>query len=480
MQTIFWHDYETFGADPSRDRPCQFAGVRTDLELNVIEEPITLYCSPTEDYLPAPEACLVTGITPQEAKREGVVEAEFAARIHDVFSVPETCVAGYNSIRFDDEVSRYMFYRNFYDPYQREWMNGNSRWDLIDVVRLVYALRPETLNWPLGQNGQVSFRLELLTAANGISHEAAHDAMSDVYATIAIAKLIRDKEPKLFDWAFGFRKKAEVLNMVDWQAVKPLFHVSSKFPVSMGCCALVAPLFEHPANKNGVVVYDLRQDPAQWRGMTAEQIRALLYRPSSELAEGEVRPALKTVHVNKCPMLLPASSIKQISDERKQDWLIDEEQIRRNLTAIRSAPELIDVFKAVFDSEDRRGSTDPDLMLYSGGFLGPSDKSELARVRATEPSLLAHEAFAFQDPRLEEMLFRYKGRNYPETLSPEESERWLEHCKYRLLQGGEGFLGLEQFGVRLAQLYQSESTTTEQRYILEELQLYAESIVPFD
>ena len=184
--TILWHDYETWGVSPKFDKPSQFAGIRTDLDLNIIGEPEMFYCQPPQDYLPQPEACLVTGITPQKALREGLTEAEFAERIHSLFSQPNTCVAGYNSIRFDDEVTRYLLYRNFYDPYAREWQNGNSRWDIIDMIRACYALRPEGIEWPtVERDGQqvVSFRLELLTKANGIEHEAAHDAMSDVYAT---------------------------------------------------------------------------------------------------------------------------------------------------------------------------------------------------------------------------------------------------------------------------------------------------------
>jgi exodeoxyribonuclease-1 len=216
MQSIFWHDYETFGANPQKDRPCQFAGVRTDLDLNIIEEPVTFYCKPSEDFLPSPEACLITGITPQVAMREGEVEALFAEKINHIFSVPGTCVAGYNSIRFDDEVSRNLFYRNFIDPYEREWKSGNSRWDIIDVVRLVYVMKPDTLNWPLNDDGSVSFRLELLTKENGIEHLSAHDAMSDVYATIELARLIKERQPKLYDWVFMMRDKNKINDMFDF------------------------------------------------------------------------------------------------------------------------------------------------------------------------------------------------------------------------------------------------------------------------
>ena len=204
--TLYWHDYETFGVDARRDRPAQFAGLRTDEELNEIGEPLNIYCKPALDVLPHPEACLITGITPQLADARGVLEPEFIARIHAEFAQPGTCGVGYNSLRFDDEVTRHTLYRNFYDPYAREWQNGNSRWDLIDLVRMTYALRPEGIEWPLKDDGKPSFRLENLATANNIGHESAHDALSDVRATIGVARLIRNRQPRLYDWLFQLRK----------------------------------------------------------------------------------------------------------------------------------------------------------------------------------------------------------------------------------------------------------------------------------
>ncbi|MGS0729095.1 exodeoxyribonuclease I, partial [Shewanella sp. 0m-11] len=223
--TLFWHDYETFGANPAKDRPSQFAGVRTDMDLNIIGEPETFYCKVANDYLPSPEAILITGITPQLANLKGMPEAEFMDKINGLFSQPKTCVVGYNSLRFDDEVSRYGFYRNFIDPYAREWQNGNSRWDIIDLVRACYAFRPEGINWPEKEDGSPSFKLEQLTVANGLSHEKAHDAMSDVYATIDMAKLIKSVQPKLFDYYFSLRQKQAVSKLIDVLEMKPLVHV---------------------------------------------------------------------------------------------------------------------------------------------------------------------------------------------------------------------------------------------------------------
>jgi len=181
--SFFWHDYETFGPVPRRDAPAQFAGVRTDGELNEIAPPQVWWCKPPADRLPDPEACLLTGITPQQCAERGLAEHAFAAEIERALSLPGTVGCGYNSIRFDDEVTRFLFWRNLIDPYAREWQNECGRWDLLDTVRCCYALRPEGVVWPRHDAGPMagkpSFRLEHLSAANGLVHDAAHDALSN-------------------------------------------------------------------------------------------------------------------------------------------------------------------------------------------------------------------------------------------------------------------------------------------------------------
>lgn len=246
QSTFLFHDYETFGTHPALDRPAQFAAIRTDSEFNVIGEPEVFYCKPADDYLPQPGAVLITGITPQEARAKGENEAAFAARIHSLFTVPKTCILGYNNVRFDDEVTRNVFYRNFYDPYAWSWQHDNSRWDLLDVMRACYALRPEGINWPENDDGLPSFRLEHLTKANGIEHSNAHDAMADVYATIAMAKLVKTRQPRLFDYLFTHRNKHKLMALIDVPQMKPLVHVSGMFGAWSGNTSWVAPLAWHP------------------------------------------------------------------------------------------------------------------------------------------------------------------------------------------------------------------------------------------
>ncbi len=474
--TFYWHDYETFGADPMRDRPVQFAGIRTDQALNVIGEPLVIYSRPSDDFLPHPDACLITGITPQTALREGVCEADFMAQIHQQLSQPGTCGVGYNSLRFDDEVTRFGLYRNFFDPYAREWQNGNSRWDIIDVMRLARALRPDGIVWPGHEDGRPSLKLEDLTVANGIEHSSAHDALSDVHATIAIARLLKDRQPKLYHYALQLRDKRKVAAMLDTASYKPVLHISSKYPAELGNAAVVAPLAGHPINKNGVIVYDLRVDPTPLLELDAGEIRRRLYTRSSELAEGEVRIPLKVVHLNRSPIIAPAAMLSPAEAERLQ---ISGADCRTHLAMLRGYDGLLSKLHEVFAESGFEPSADPDLMLYSGGFFGPSDKAAMEQIRQTPAADLAALEPSFQDGRLEEMLFRYRARNYPQTLLGEEQQRWEEHRTARLINGEEGGLSFDAFYGRLNELGESADTTEEQLHILHELAAYAESIYPY-
>ena len=478
--TFFWHDYETFGADPVHDRPSQFAGVRTDADLNIIEEPLVIYCKPTDDYLPNPVACLITGITPQIAMERGLPEAEFIAQINEAFSQPGTCVVGYNSLRFDDEVTRHTLYRNLRDPYAREWQNGNSRWDIIDMVRLTYALRPEGINWPKKEDGSPSFRLEELTVANGIAHEAAHDAMSDVLATIAVAKLIKEKQPKLFDFVLKHKDKHSARQMLDTATLKPVFHISAKYPATRGCCALVAPVADHPTNKNQVIVYDLREDPSELINASPEQIRERVFTSQAELGEGVSRFPLKGVQVNKCPVLAPANMLSTLSKERLAELELDGDVLRANLAKLRNAPDLPARIAQAFDRQfDGSDLTDPDEQLYAGGFISNTDREKLNWLISEPVETLGEHEVRFEDERLPEMLFRYRARNYPSTLDGEEMERWEQFRSQRLMSPGKGWRSLEAYGLELQKLAADPELSERNRQILEDLHLYGESIIPY-
>jgi len=468
-QTFYWHDYETFGTDPRRDKPVQFAGIRTDFDFNIIGDPLVVYCKPSADCLPHPDACLITGITPQYAEQKGVCEAEFTRLIHEQLAQPNTCTVGYNSLRFDDEVTRNCLYRNFYDPYAREWQNGNSRWDLIDVVRAARALRPDGIEWPVNEEGGPSFRLEQLTRANNIVHEAAHDALSDVYATLSITKLIRQAQPKLYQFLLQHRGKVEAFNLLQLGSFKPVVHISGKYPAVKNCLAIVLPVCKHPTNSNGVIVYDLSVDPEPLLSLTAEEIRQRIFTATADLPEGVVRIPLKTVHINKCPVLAPVSVIRPEDAQRLE---IDMAICYANIDKIKAASGMSEKLAAVFSGQTYvEQDPDPDLGIYSGGFFSDHDKNQMVKIRRITPEQLANSQFRFIDSRLPEMLFRYRARNYPETLDSDELQRWFEFCINRLTgrQTGAGIV-LDSYFNRLEELCRGENANMG---LIKVLEMYA-------
>ncbi|WDZ95138.1 exodeoxyribonuclease I [Herbaspirillum sp. WKF16] len=471
--TFLWHDYETFGVVPRRDRPAQFAAVRTDAELNEVGEPIMIYCKPAPDYLPDPVSCLITGITPQQCLEQGLPEHEFAARIEQAMAEPGTIGVGYNTIRFDDEVTRFMFWRNLIDPYAREWQNGCGRWDLLDVVRLCYALRPDGIVWPTKEDGSVSFKLEHLSKANGLAHEAAHDALSDVRATIALARLIREKNPRLFDFALALHKKDRAAAEIGLPVNKPFLHVSGMFPAVNGCLALMWPLAMHPTNKNEVIAWDLSADPAELATLDAATVRQRMFSKREDLPEGVTRLPVKSIHLNKSPMVV--GSLKTLSAARAAELKVDVEAALRHADIAAALPDLSALWREVFRREPE-GPADVDEDLY-GGFVGNGDRRQLQQLRSLPPQALAGASVAFDDGRLNDILFRYRARNFPDTLSPEETQHWEEHRAARLFEGAGNARTVAQLFEQIDRL-QEEHDDERTQDILGALYDYAEMIAP--
>ncbi|MFJ2988577.1 exodeoxyribonuclease I [Collimonas sp. NPDC087041] len=470
--TFLWHDYETFGVQPRRDRPAQFAAIRTDAELNEIGEPIMLYCQPAADFLPNPQSCLITGITPQLCLERGIPEFQFAAQIEKAFSEPGTIGVGYNTIRFDDEVTRFLFWRNLIDPYAREWQNNCGRWDILDVVRTAYALRPDGIQWPTNDQGRPSFRLEHLTAANGLSHEAAHDALSDVRATIGLARLIRQHQPKLFDFCLALHKKDRVGAEIGLPTPRPFLHISGMFPAEHGCIAVMWPLGVHPTNKNEILAWDLAYDPSEIFSMDAETVRTRLFSKTDALPEGMTRLPLKSLHMNKSPIVI--NKLQTLSSDMAARWGLDVELALRHAEIAARAPDLSGLWRQVFQRADESG-VDVDEDLY-GGFVGNNDRRKLNELRALPPQKLAGAAISFDDQRLEELAFRYRARNFPDTLSEEETQRWEEHRAARLFDGEGNARTVDMLFEEIDNL--SETADERGEEILGALYDYAEMIAP--
>ena len=476
--TFLWHDYETFGTHPAFDRPAQFAAIRTDADLEPVGEPMTWFARPSDDSLPHPMACLVTGITPQRALREGMPEAEFADRISEQMMQAGTCGVGYNSLRFDDAVTRHLFYRNFLDPYEREYRNGNSRWDLIDLVRMTYALRPEGLNWPdrAREPGVPSFRLEDLTAANGIEHAGAHDALVDVRATIALARALRSAQPRLFQWGLGMRRRDDVAKILNPVSPRPLLVTSSRIPAHRGCTTLALPLATVPERPREIILFDLMGDPATLLDLDADAISERVFTRTEDLPEGVDRIPLFTVGTNKVPMLAPTAVLRGVDQERigldsahceasAESLLAHADTLKRKLMDVYLRPPL-------------EGGDDPDDMLYSGPFFSRGDKAGFRTIKRSRPGGLERLEWDFEDARVPEMLFRYRARNWPETLTDAEKGRWHRERLERLHDDDVvDRLSVNRFRRELEQARSERTGDAKSQRILDEVEAWAGQVL---
>ncbi len=468
--TLYWHDYETSGSNPRWDRPVQFAGLRTDEALNEIGDPLVIYCKPARDRLPHPEACLLTGITPQMAEVRGLPEPEFIARIHEQLAQPGTCATGYNTLRFDDEVTRFTLYRNFYDPYAREWQAGNSRWDLIDLVRMTYALRPEGIVWPYNEEGKPSFRLEDITSANGLVHDSAHDALSDVRATIALARLLRRQQPRLYDWLFRLRDKRAASRSLDLADHTPVLHTSRMYSAEYGCTTLVMPLLRETENPNSILVYDLRHDPAQFIQLDTDALAERLFTPGAELPEGMSRLPVKAVRLNKCPALAPQ---KVLNDQAVDRIKLNVDLCYQHWQLLQQNRDFIQRIGHAYADNRPATVNDVDLALYDG-FVSDQDRNLFQMVRNSPPGKLAGFTSKFHDIRYPELLFRYRARNWPETLSDEEAQRWQTICCRHLTEKVEkGSLTLTEYQEKITCLRNGSRQNTD---ILNELEAWGKTL----
>lgn len=480
-QTFFFYDLETSGTSAASQRIMQFAGLRTNLELEPIGEPVNLLVKLSDDILPEPDAILVHGITPQQSIQNGLTEPELLKLLEQQVFTKDTILTGFNNIRFDDEFMRHTLWRNFYDPYEWHYKDGRSRWDLLDVSRMTRALRPDGINWPVDESGEPTNRLGALTAANNIAHANAHDALSDIQATVELARLIKSQQPKLFAWLFGQRDKRVAANTIGYDlngkkatAAKPFIYTSGRYPGANLKTTVATVLAPYPGDSNSVLVYDLRHDPRPFGDMSLSELRERLFVPYEER---ESRPPLpvKKLALNKSPAVAPVSTLDKSTQQRISLTPTDYQTNLKYLAQLKGFAQL--VYDAYDSQPDRPVSEDPERQLYSGGFLSPADQALARSIRLSEPDKLADWHPNFTDERLGPLLLRYKARNYPNTLSEKEAITWESWRSHKLISGLDGGINLSRFGKRLAELA-VDIKGADRQFLLEELQLYGQSIAP--
>ena len=466
-QTFFFYDLETSGLNPRQDRIMQFAGQRTDMNLEPIGEPYNLLVTLNDDTLPSPDALMVTGITPQKTVEEGYTEAQFARMLSEEIFTPDTIAVGFNNIRFDDEFIRHLLWRNFHDPYEWGWKDGRSRWDLLDVVRLTRALRPEGINWPLDAKGEPSNRLELITGANGIAHENAHDALADVTALIAVTKLIKQKQPQLYDYLLKMRDKKVVQQLVNVDDEKPFVYASGRYDKEFAKTTVAFPLTT--SRNGGVVVYDLRYDPTPFVELSTEELSKKIFASWEERqAEDFVKLPVKELQYNRCPAVAPLGVLEQGDGWRKIS--LDLKTVQKHQNILLNHPDFAEKLRSIFENKPAfKKLPDPEAQLYDG-FLNDRDRIRVEAVRNADERELADFHPEFQDERLAPLLLHYKARNFPRSLSEDDLAQWETWRAQRLQAQLPGFMTALR---RLA-----PTATDEQQFILQELQLWAESTLP--
>ena len=450
QQTFFFYDLETSGLNPREDRPMQFAGIRTDLNLKQIGDPINMLVKLSEDTLPSPHAIMVTKITPQSTLTDGFTEAEFCKYVMDEIFTPGTIAVGYNSVRFDDEFMRHTFWRNFYDPYEWQWAEGRSKWDLLDVVRMTRALRPEGINWPFTEDGKATNRLELITKENNISHEHAHDALSDVEALISVTRLIKEKQPQLYDWLFKMRDKKAVQKLINLEKPTPFVYSSGRYSSEFEKTTVAYPIA--PAKNGNVLVFDLRQNLDE---LLAQE-------------EPKFFPTVKELKYNHCPAVAPLGVLGHGNGWNKIK--LDQATVDKNLKALQAHPDFIERMRTENENrDDFPPAIDSESALYDG-FLDNSDKTRCAAVRRATIDELADFHPDFHDSRLPELLLHYKARNFEKSLSESEHKKWE---KYRIAR----IKSRQNSYIKAIQDIAAQSDADS--YILEELQLWFQSLLPY-
>ncbi|HUC96801.1 MAG TPA: exodeoxyribonuclease I [Candidatus Saccharimonadales bacterium] len=469
-KTFFFYDLETSGLNPRDDRIMQFAGIRTDMDLKQIGNPINEFIRLNDDTLPSPEAVMVTGITPQQTLDEGYSEVEFSKKLISEIFTPDTIVVGFNNIRFDDEFIRHLLWRNFYDSYEWSWKEGRSRWDMLDVVRMTRALRPEGIKWPVDTKGVATNRLDLLTKVNEIDHENAHEALGDVSALIAVTKLIRQKQPQLFDYLFKMHDKNEIKKLVNLDNKQPFVYVSGRYDSQFDKATVAFPL---TTAKNGnVIVYDLRYDPAGFINMNQKDLAKRMFATWEERqADGFEKLPVKEMQYNRAPAVAPISVLEQGDGWKKIK--LEQSEIDKHTKMLLSVPEFAENIRSIYENrEEFKKSADPEAQLYDG-FISDADKMRTEAVRNASENDLADFHPNFVDERLSPLLMHYKARNFPKSLSADETVQWEKWRSDRIFN---------RLPVYMSSLQKISASTTDDSklFVLQELHLWAESIMPTD
>jgi exodeoxyribonuclease-1 len=450
---VLFYDLETFGLRPGADRIAEFAGILTDDELSLRDQPWEHRCLPPPDMLASPGACLTTGITPQMAQQTGLPEPDFARTLNGRFQrEPRTLIVGYNNASFDDEFIRHLFYRTFLDPYEWHWVNGNRRLDMFAVIPAVFDFQRDALVWPRADDGRPDFRLEALSAANDAESGTSHEALADTFALRNVCNAIRVHAPEVWERlpdlvsknsveqtlrrafaAYTSTERASADSVSGLEAATVAFSAGylKRENRSSTLCAVVGRE-AGPAGAWWLV--DLAADPEQLLAFEPEVVAARRFATGDP--ERERFRTLIRLNPRRLPVLFPA-------EERHRETLYDH-GIARSTVAdawrIWVQPEsrawLARYVAAVAVANESSRSTvhrDVDEQLYDALPHADDRRHVAALAHASTREIGTYlRAETFTDPRYRELAQRFFGRYLPTWLSSAEREQFRHGARARI------------------------------------------------
>lgn len=397
-------DLETTGTSPAFDHPLQFAAILTDAAFREVER-VNLRCRLAPHVIPSPQALAVTGVRPNQLVDPELPNLfEFAQELTALVSRWSPAIwTGFNSIRFDEEMLRQMFYQNLQSEIFATQFNGNTRFDIMTAVFAVFQRCPDLLHWPVDETGPVRFKLDRLAPENGFEGHNAHDALGDVEATIHIARLIAERAPDLWTQLLANREKGHVQAQLDrFEPLELVGRFGGGPPKAiMGClCGYAAK------NTNQAYFFDLDSvDPQELTAASDADLVAAM--------EGEPRP-LRSISINKVPVLLPPV---MVTDEQ-----------RRRARVLAEAPELrqrlIAAMAARYPADSDTAPQHVEQQIFNG-FYSWNDKARLKEFQGANWPRRQEIVATFEDARLRQLGARLVAFHAPKLLSDSDRRRYI-------------------------------------------------------
>lgn len=403
--SLVFYDTETTGTETYFDQILQFAAIKTDVDLNVIDR-FEIRCRILPHVVPAPGALRVTGVTPTQLINPSLPSHyEMVRAIRSkLLSWSPAMFLGWNTIDFDEDLIRQALYKTLHNPYLTN-RDGNSRSDVMRMAQACSLTAPFALTFPLGDGGKKIFKLDRFAPSNGFSHEQAHDAMGDVEATIFLAKLLMEKAPDVWSSFMRFSTKAAVVDYINEERVFCFsdFYFGNPFSYA------TTVLGQNKGNPAEWYIYDLSIDPTSLLSLTDSKLKSRL------AASPKVVRKLKS---NGVPMLLPFEDAPDICKGRNLGFKALEQRADMLRTGSEACERLVSAFESL--KIEYPVSPHVEKQIYNG-FIDQADEKLMNEFHEVEWSKRHAIVEKFQDTRLRTIGKRLIHLERPDLL--EDSAR---------------------------------------------------------